>query len=279
MKTAPESVIILADIEGITGVYEAAQCKPMTPEWKKARHLITADISAAITGLKDAGIRNIFVRDLHLTGFNILPDLLPHEGVSLIQGQYWYPVPLLGRIPEADLALMIGWHAGPDQSDGFSPHIFHRDVDWVRINEKLVTEVEIFAMVLSESGIPVGLVTADHTACIRILGNMPWVHLVEVPKTNLTPKERAKIQRTIREESEKAVQQAGTFECFPKGPYELESSMRGYLRKKSYLSAQEMLRDLLRQSVLKWVPEIMIPSILQGQRVMGFWQQLWGFSG
>lgn len=274
MNKQAESAVILADIEGVAGVYEAAQCKVMTPEWKKARHLITADVSAAITGLKDAGIRNIFIRDLHQTGFNILPDLLPPEGVVLEQGQFWYPIPLIGKLPKADIALMIGWHAGPDQADGFSPHIFHRDVDWVRINGKLVTEVEIFSMVLSEENIPVGLVTADHTACVRIRENMPWTNFVEIPKNDLKPRERAKIHRSIREESAKAAKDFEKFQCF-KGPYLVESSISGYLREKTYARAKDMLSDLLRQSVLKWVPEIMIPSVLLRQKMVGLWQQAW----
>ena len=274
MIPSPRTALILADIEGIAGVFEKAQCKPLTPEWREARHLITADVSAAVAGLKDAGVETIHIRDMHGTGFNLLPNLLPSEGLVLHQGHHWYPVPLLGEIPEADLALMVGWHGAPDQPEAFSPHIFHRDIDWVRLDTRAVTEVEIMSAVLTEAGIPVAMVTADHTACKRISANMPWTQAVEIPKRAIGSKEMANIHRRIRENAKKAAQTFETFPTYPKGPYLLESSIQCQVRKGYFPSGRAILNTLLRQSVFKGIPSPMIPAVLHGYRWMGFWQNL-----
>ncbi|TWI65768.1 D-amino peptidase [Desulfobotulus alkaliphilus] len=274
MNCPAKSVLVLADIEGITGVYEKAQCKPHTPEWREARHLITADVSAAIAGLKDAGVEEIHVRDMHGTGYNLLPRFMPEEGVFLKQGHRWYPVPLLGEIPEADLAIMIGWHAAADQVDGFSPHMFHRDIDWVRIDNKAVTEVEIMAAVLAEHGIPVAMVTADLTACRRISANLPWAKTVTIPKKEIGSKKTADIHKSIRDNAREAAASREPFPCFKKGPLLMESSIRGDIRKGYFPSGRAVLTTLLRQSVFKGVPASMIPSILNGYRWLGFWQNI-----
>ncbi|MCW7752595.1 M55 family metallopeptidase [Desulfobotulus sp. H1] len=275
MKPTPKSALILADIEGITGVYEKKQCKPLTAEWQEARNLITADVSAAIAGLKDAGVEIIHIRDMHATGFNILPRLLPEKGIRLQQGHHWYPVPLLGHIPEADLALMIGWHGAPDQPEAFSPHIFHRDIDWVRLEKKPVSEVEIMAAVLAEARIPVALVTADFPACQRIKENIPWIRTVTIPKKKTSTKKTADIQRNIRENARTAAENFQSFPCCRKGPWFLESSIRGKIQEGYFPSAREVLGTLLRQSVFKGIPAPAIPAILQGYRYMGCWQNLW----
>lgn len=277
MTPSPKTALILADIEGITGVFEKCQCKPLSPEWKEARHLITADVSAAIAGLKDGGVDTIHIRDMHGTGFNLLPHLLPEDHIHLSQGHRWYPIPLLGELPEADVALMIGWHGAPDQIDAFSPHIFHRDIDWVRLDEKAVTEVEIMAAVLAEADIPVAMVTADHAACRRILANLPWLLSVEIPKRAVPAKEMANIHRRIRDNARKAGKGSRTFPLYKKGPWLLESSIRGKVRKGYFPSAQAVLGTLLRQSVFRGIPATMIPSILHGYRWMGFWQNLLNF--
>ncbi len=57
-QKTPGSVFIVADIEGVSGVYDKRQCIPNTPEWREARDLITADVNAAIRGAR-AGPRGL----------------------------------------------------------------------------------------------------------------------------------------------------------------------------------------------------------------------------
>ena len=122
-EKSAESALILVDIEGSSGVYEKEQCKTHSEKWKKARHLLTADVNAAIRGLKAAGIVKIIVKDMHASGFNLVRENIENN-VRCLQGHFWKPVPLIGKMPQVDVAIMIGWHAGPDQADGFSPLIF-----------------------------------------------------------------------------------------------------------------------------------------------------------
>jgi len=199
--TSARSALILADIEGIVGVHRKAQCKPGTTAWRATRELMTADVNAAVRGLRAAGVERITVRDMHGPGFNLRPQQL-EPGVVCIQGQYGRPVLLLGEVPRVDCAVMVGWHAGPDQEDAFSPHMFHRRLRAMRVNGDPVTEVELFAAVLGDHGVPVVAVTADAPAVERISRNLPWIRSVRVPKQELseaaTREIRLEIEATCR---------------------------------------------------------------------------------
>lgn len=201
--TAARSALILADIEGIVGVYRKRQCKPGTAEWRTARDLMTADVNAAVRGLRSAGVEHVVVRDMHGPGYNLRPEGL-EPGVVCIQGQYGRPLLLLGQVPRVDCAVMIGWHAGPDQEGAFSPHMFHRRLRAMRVNDDPVTEVELFAAALGDHGVPVIAVTADEPALERITGNLPWVASVRVPKRELSRAETDAVHLEIEQMCQRA---------------------------------------------------------------------------
>ncbi|WP_178371922.1 M55 family metallopeptidase [Desulfacinum infernum] len=193
-----KSVLIMADIEGGIEICEKEQCKPGTAAWKAARHAITADVRAAAQGALRAGARRVWVRDMHGPGYNILPEELP-PGVRCVRGQHLKPIRLIGKLPEADMAVFIGWHAAPDQKGSFSPHIFHKKIRWVRINGRPVTEVELFAGVLGEHGVPVCFVSAEDCVLERVEKTLPWIEPFPVPKQALPKAEAEKLRRLLED--------------------------------------------------------------------------------
>ena len=257
--------LIIADIEGIIGVHETAQCKPGTKAWENARHLITEDVNAAIGGLVKAGFSEFTVQDMHGTGVNLLPEKLDSRA-TLRQHHYLKPVALFGHMPKADIAVMVGWHAARDQV-GFSPHMFHKKLQKAEINGSPVTEVEIFSIVLGEFGIPMAFVSGEDVACRRIKENMPWVHTFEVPKTPLTQSEILTLRETLEEEVFKAASQQN-HPLFPWGPDDTatllvdgeEGGIKG-------TSATELFRIILNHSALTIRPLWILPPLLMLHRM------------
>jgi D-amino peptidase len=262
----PKSALILADIEGIIGVYDKKQCTPNTSEWQAARNLITADVNSAVKGLKEAGVSEIYVKDMHGTGFNLIPEKI-EKGARCSQGHFWKPVPLLGKIPKVNYAVMIGWHAGPDQHEGFSPHIFHKAVRQVKINGSPVTEVELFSSVLGEYNIPVIFVSADHTALSRIKSNMPWIASLEIPKHILSPEECLSLHDQIRKTVRQAAVNSEKFRPFLLGPHWVE--MKGIDKTEVWESpgAVETFRTILIKSVFRKFPVPFLPLLLSSYRL------------
>ncbi|VFQ44222.1 M55 family metallopeptidase [Desulfoluna butyratoxydans] len=251
--------LILADIEGIIGVHAKAQCTPGAHAWHKARHLLTADVNAAARGLLDAGYHRITVGDMHGTGFNILPEKLMAEA-RCEQGHRWHPVPLIGTMPEADCAVMVGWHAAPDQ-EGFSPHIFHKRLRKLCINDSPVTEVELFSAVLGEHNIPVTFVSAEDVACDRIQGHMPWIHRFDVPKRPVSQSHIRDLRIRLTDE----VRQAASNSNAPPlvwGTHKVTATFPDETQTWTSPSATTTFRRLLADTALGFAPDAAIPCLL-----------------
>ena len=69
-------ILLLYDMEGISGINRQVQCNYPTPEYENARRLLTADVNAAIRGLKAGGAGEIVVIDGHGSGNWLEPDII-----------------------------------------------------------------------------------------------------------------------------------------------------------------------------------------------------------
>lgn len=255
------SALILADIEGVTGIHLKSQCKPGTRAWRRARNLMTADVNAAIEGLLRAQVAEILVRDMHGPGFNLRPECFP-KSVRCVQGQFWGPVPLIGRLPAVDCAVMIGWHAAPDQEDGFSPHILHRRIRGVRLKGVPVTEVELFAALLGEQGIPVIFVSAESVACQRVSENLPWVQTMDIPKKALEGQVIREIQTRICDRVFECVRSASDAKLLRLGSHPAEIILPQGSRKWISESGLATFRVLLKESVFRHISPRWGPLLL-----------------
>ncbi|SMC21890.1 D-aminopeptidase [Desulfacinum hydrothermale DSM 13146] len=265
-----KSVLIMADIEGGIGIWKKEQCKPGTPAWKAACHAITADVSAAARGALRAGARSVWVRDMHGPGYNIRPGSLP-SGVRCIRGQYLKPIRLIGRLPAVEGAVFVGWHAAPDQQGSFSPHIFHKKIRWVHINGRPVTEVELFAAVLGEHGIPVLFVSAQQCVLERVRKTLPWITAFPVPKEPLSDDRAAELRRRLTHEVAQALKSHGRFGRLLFGRHRLEALVDG--RRIAWTADRatetyERLADLAFFDGLAWpLRPLLLAAYVQGSRL------------
>jgi D-aminopeptidase len=59
-------------MEGISGVVQPAQLGPDGFEYQRAREWMTAEVNAAITGIRDSGPAEVVVCDSHGNGQSVL---------------------------------------------------------------------------------------------------------------------------------------------------------------------------------------------------------------
>ena len=105
-------IYISADMEGITGVThwdEVDHNKPSVYTQFQAR--MTQEVVAACEGANDAGAKEIWVKDAHYSGRNILSEELP-ENVKLIRGWSGHPYSMVQELDDSfDALLMVGYHS------------------------------------------------------------------------------------------------------------------------------------------------------------------------
>jgi D-amino peptidase len=184
-KTQNFKILIVNDIEGISGVDNVRQIQYGYREFEDGRIQVTEDVNAAVRGLRAAGAQEILVADSHGSGGpnkNIIPERL-ERNVKLFQEG-----PVYKRLKEAadksvDAAVFVGFHAMADTKDGFLRHTITLDPR-IRMNGKPVGETAIDAYALAEYGIPVIMATGDQALTREASTILPGIETVQV-KTSL----------------------------------------------------------------------------------------------
>ncbi|MCM8785803.1 MAG: M55 family metallopeptidase [Candidatus Omnitrophica bacterium] len=166
-------IYIATDLEGATGVFKFKQTRERGPEFYEAMKLLMGDIVAVVEGLKESGVKEIYVLDGHNGGNNFIPDLMI-SGVKYITG---YPRPgiLYGLDETFDGIILLGYHAMNGTPDGVLHHTQSSLVE-LKYFYNGIERGEIFqsAVIAGYYNVPVILVTGDEATCREakeLLGN------------------------------------------------------------------------------------------------------------
>ena len=162
-------VLIMSDMEGVSGVVVWEQVNGGAPLYEECRKLYTEEINAAVRGAKAAGATEIVAVDCHGAGqgwtFNsYVPELLDPD-CEWVSHHPW------SRYTEmfetgCDVALMIGMHARAGTPDGVLCHTISTTT-WRNLyfNDTCVGEFGINAALCGHYGVPVALITGDTATC------------------------------------------------------------------------------------------------------------------
>lgn len=162
-------VLIMADMEGVSGIVKWAQVNGGAPMYEEGRRLYTEEVNAAVRGAKAAGATEIVAVDCHGAGqdwtFNsFVPELIDPD-CTWVSGHPW------GRYVEifetgCDVALMIGMHARAGTADGVLCHTISTTT-WRNLyfNDTCVGEFGINSALCGHYGVPVAVITGDEATC------------------------------------------------------------------------------------------------------------------
>lgn len=166
-------VYISVDMEGIAGIATMDQIVRGGHNYPRSQRLMTDEANAAIAGAFDAGAETVVVNDSHGTMDNFLQDALD-ERARLVTGSPKAQCMAHGLDQRHDVALFVGYHA-PGGCPGVLAHSFSSWFTWLRLNDRLVSEAEVNALLAAEHGVPVGLVTGDDQICALAETVLPGV--------------------------------------------------------------------------------------------------------
>ena len=164
----PRKVFISVDMEGITGVVQPAQLGPDGFEYQRAREWMTAEVNAAIAGIRAAGPAEIVVCDSHGNGQSVLIDLLP-EDVRIVRG-FPRPMEMMQGIDESfAAAVLIGYHASEWTANAVRGHtISSARLLGVTLNGTEMSEGMYNAALAGQFGVPVAFVSGDRLAVAQL---------------------------------------------------------------------------------------------------------------
>ncbi len=171
-------ILIMADLEGVSGIIRWEQVGGDTTLFQEARRLYTEELNAAVRGAIAAGATDVVIVDCHGADggyrFNsVVPELL-HPAAQWVAGHMW------GRYTEfleqgADACLLVGMHGRAGTPDAVLSHTIST-VNWANMwfNDDHVGELGINAALCGHYGCPIALVTGDEAVCAEareILGD------------------------------------------------------------------------------------------------------------
>lgn len=160
-------------MEGITGVVQPAQLGPEGFEYQRAREWMTAEVNAAIAGIRDAGPAEIVVCDSHGNGQSVLIDKLPDD-VRIVRG-FPRPMEMMQGIDESfAAAVFIGYHASEWTANAVRGHtISSARLLGVKLNGVEVSEGMYNAALAGQFGVPVAFVSGDRLAVTQLQQVVP----------------------------------------------------------------------------------------------------------
>ena len=164
----PRKIFISVDMEGISGVVQPAQLGPGGFEYQSAREWMTAEVNAAITGIRDTGPAEIVVCESHGNGQNVLIDKLP-EDVRIVRG-FPRPLEMMQGIDESfAAAVFIGYHGSEWATGAVRGHTMSSArLLGIKLNGMEVSEGIFNAAVAGQFGVPVAFVSGDRLAVTQL---------------------------------------------------------------------------------------------------------------
>jgi len=162
-------VIVISDMEGISGIVKWEQVDGGEALYEEGRKLYTEELNAAVRGARAGGATEIVVMDCHGAGkgwtFNsLLPEALDPGCEWVVQNEWTEYTEFLER--GCDAALLVGMHARAGTPNGVLNHTVS-GTSWHNLwfNGTLVGETGINAALCGHFECPVVLVTGDDAVC------------------------------------------------------------------------------------------------------------------
>ncbi len=197
-------IYISADMEGIAGVNHWNEVTRSHLDYPVHRRQMGAEVAAACQGCLEAGATEIWVKDAHSTGRNLLPEDLP-AGTQLIRGWSGHPASMVQELDESfDALLFIGYHSWAGSGGNPLAHTMSSaKLERLWINERESSEFLLFSYWAATMQIPVALVTGDKALTEEVEYINPHIATVAVKTgigdstVNMHPeKAQEKIKRT-----------------------------------------------------------------------------------
>jgi D-amino peptidase len=222
------------DIHEVIAGNEGEQYRTLTSDdyWNRFRGLLTQEVNAVIAGARGAGAGSFVVNEGH--GGNLFANVLPWDldtAAILVRG---FPKPLImvtGIDSTVGTLIFTGAHASAGMP-GILAHNFAFDA--FTVNGTKLNEVGINALIASEYGVAVSMVTGDDVLIREtrdILGNdfVAVTTKYAVGRMAAITFSPARVRRMLQDSAAVAVRRAmqGRFRPYRlQKPYRVEFTMR-----------------------------------------------------
>jgi len=207
-QSRPLKVLVLYDMEGVTGATSYKNVQSMyKAEYEEGRKSLTADVNAAVAGLKAAGVQDIVIVDGHGSGNTAGPDVFEDQllpPAKMISRERRFDIYMDSYDHSFDAIVAVAMHAGAGNSAGYSSHTYtYEDIQY-KVNGVPFNESMILAMGAARFKIPLIMVSGDDQFEREVRHSLPWVKSAVVKRAL----SRAAAESVPREEASRRIEAA-----------------------------------------------------------------------
>jgi len=173
-------VLVLHDMEGLSGEDDWRMFDYGMPEYEHGQQLLVADVNAVIDGLFAGGATEVHVVDGHGSGNpapDVRSDLLDERAVQVLRDEPFDTYFDMVEWADYDAVAVVGMHAKTG-SGGFASHTFTLGIEF-QISGQPITETELVALSWGRENTPVIFASGDDRLAAD-LETMPWIEFVTV---------------------------------------------------------------------------------------------------
>jgi len=172
-------VYISVDIEGVAGIAHWDEASASHQKYREFQERMTAEAVAACDGALAAGATEIWVKDAHSSGRNILGEHLPREA-RLIRGWSGHPFSMVQELDESfDAVAMVGWHGAANHPNNPLSHTMRLLYADITLNGEPASEYLVHCHAAASVGVPVVFLSGDVGICAQARATNPQIHTVE----------------------------------------------------------------------------------------------------
>ena len=159
-------IYISADIEGTAGITHWDEARKNTPDYKAFQEQMTNEVVAACEGALNAGATEIYIKDAHATGRNIITSRLP-EQAKIVRGWSGHPFGMVQELDDSfDAVLFTGYHSRASSDANPLAHTLRGSVvDYMKINDVFASEFFLHTYAAALVNVPVVFVSGDEGLC------------------------------------------------------------------------------------------------------------------
>jgi len=157
-------------MEGVTGVTHWDEVDNHKPAiYHQFQDRMTKEVVSACNGALEAGAKEIWVKDAHFSGRNILSDQLP-KSVKLIRGWSGHPYSMVQELDSSfDALLMIGYHSMAGQGGNPLAHTLSSSkLDSMYLNDQQTSEFLLHGTIAAKHRVPLVFVSGDAGLCEEV---------------------------------------------------------------------------------------------------------------
>lgn len=159
-------LFISADMEGLAHVATSSEVNREHPDYKYFAEWMSKEVAAVAEAAMQKGFEEIFIKDGHASGRNIIPSYLP-SGTKLLRNWTGDPLLMMAGLDDTyDGVVFVGYHSAAGHGGNPLAHtVSGQKISHLKINGDIASEFLLNTYTAAYYGVPVVALAGDLALC------------------------------------------------------------------------------------------------------------------